>query len=166
MTQLQEYFRSRNLFCARFAGTPLRRKPEEDACFSPARCDAMAAMHPSCEAVIAKAPQPDYFAILPQQITKEPLAPVSCATTMRVLGCGALDDLRTHQREELGITKANVDQMRMSDNLEIRRFFAARPPVSRVSAAPGRMTRQERRQLRRDLRPPSRAQVSPSLPAA
>ena len=39
------------------------------------------------------------------------------------------------QREELGITRANVDQMRMSNDIEVRRFFA--PPPTGASVVPG-----------------------------
>jgi general L-amino acid transport system substrate-binding protein len=125
MTQLQTYFRARNL-TLRTLATALR--PEAEDAFFAGRCQAMAAdASELAEAIIAKAPQPDDFAILPQQITKEPLAPFMRNDDAQFFDAVRWTIFALINAEELGITQANVDRMRMSDNLEIRRFFAAPP---------------------------------------
>jgi general L-amino acid transport system substrate-binding protein len=130
MTQLQAYFRARNL-TLRTLATALR--PEAEDAFFAGQCDAMAAdASELAEAVIAKAPQPDDYAILPQQITKEPLAPFMRNDDAQFFDAVRWTIFALINAEELGITQANVDQMRMSDNLEIRRFFAA-PPAGATS---------------------------------
>src|SRR5262245_27927877 len=126
MTQLQSYFRSHNL-TLRTLATALR--PEAEDAFFAGQCDAMAADSSElAEAVIAKAPQPDDFVILPQQITKEPLAPFMRNDDAQFFDAVRWALFALVNAEELGITQANVDQMRTSDNLEIRRFFAQPPP--------------------------------------
>lgn len=126
MTQLQAYFRARNL-TLRTLATALR--PEAEDAFFAGQCDAMAAdASELAEAVIAKAQQPDDFVILPQQITKEPLAPFMRNDDAQFFDAVRWTIFALINAEELGITQANVDQMRMSDNIEVRRFFATAPP--------------------------------------
>jgi general L-amino acid transport system substrate-binding protein len=126
MTQLQAYFRARNLVL-RTRATALR--PEAEDAFFAGQCDAMAAdASELAEAIIAKAPQPDDFTVLPQQITKEPLAPFMRNDDAQFFDAVRWTIFALINAEELGITQANVDQMRMSDNIEVRRFFAD-PPV-------------------------------------
>ena len=133
MTQLQAYFRARNL-TLRTLATALR--PEAEDAFFAGQCDAMAAdASELAEAVIAKAKQADDFAILPQQITKEPLAPFMRNDDPQFFDAVRWTIFALINAEELGITRANVDQMRMSDNIEVRRFFAA-PPAG-ASVVPG-----------------------------
>ena len=133
MTQLQAYFRARNLILRTLA-TALR--PEAEDAFFAGRCDAMAAdASELAEAVIAKAPQPDDFAILPQQITKEPLAPFMRNDDPQFFDAVRWTIFALINAEELGISRANVDQMRMSDNIEVRRFFAA-PPAAAAGFSP------------------------------
>jgi general L-amino acid transport system substrate-binding protein len=124
--QLQAYFRARNL-TLRTLLKPLR--PQAEDAFFAGECDAMAAdASELAEAVIAKAPQPDDFAILPQQITKEPLAPFMRNDDAQFFDAVRWTIFALINAEELGITQANVDQMRASDNIEVRRFFAPPPP--------------------------------------
>jgi general L-amino acid transport system substrate-binding protein len=126
MTQLQAYFRARNL-TLRTLATALR--PEAEDAFFAGQCDAMAAdASELAEAIIAKAQQPDDFMILPQQITKEPLAPFMRNDDAQFFDAVRWTIFALINAEELGITQANVDQMRMSDNIEVRRFFAPPPP--------------------------------------
>ena len=129
MTQLQAYFRARNL-ALRTLATALR--PEAEDAFFAGQCDAMAAdASELAEAVIAKASRPDDFIILPQQITKEPLAPFMRNDDPQFFDAVRWTIFALINAEELGITQANVNQMRMSDDLEVRRFFA--PPAAGAS---------------------------------
>lgn len=133
MTQLQAYFRARNLILRTLA-TALR--PEAEDAFFAGQCDAMAAdASELAEAVIAKAKQPDDFAILTQQITKEPLAPFMRNDDPQFFDAVRWTIFALINAEELGITQANVDQMQISENIEVRRFFAS-PPVG-SSVVPG-----------------------------
>jgi general L-amino acid transport system substrate-binding protein len=133
MTQLQAYFRARNLVLRTLA-TPLR--PQAEDAFFAGQCDAMAADSSElAEAIIAKAPQADDYTILPQQITKEPLAPFMRNDDAQFFDAVRWAIFALINAEELGITQANVDQMRMSDNIEVRRFFA--PPPAGASVVNG-----------------------------
>ena len=130
MTQLQGYFRARNLTLRTLATA---RRPEAEDAFFAGRCDAMAAdASELAEAVIAKAPSPDDFTILPQQITKEPLAPFMRNDDAQFFDAVRWTIFALINAEELGITQANVEIMRTSDNIEVRRFFA--PPPSSVTS--------------------------------
>jgi general L-amino acid transport system substrate-binding protein len=126
MTQLQAYFRARNLTLRTLATA---RRPEAEDAFFAGQCDAMAAdASELAEAVIAKAPQPDDYTILAQQITKEPLAPFMRDDDPQFFDAVRWAIFTLINAEELGITSANVDEMRMSENIEVRRFFAPPPP--------------------------------------
>ena len=71
---LQYYFRTRNLMLKALVTDT---RPQAEDAFFAVRCDAMTAdASELAEAVIAKAPQADDYEILPQQMTKEPLAPL------------------------------------------------------------------------------------------
>ena len=86
-------------------------------------CDAATSDTSQLAAIIGGLPNPDEHTILPETISKEPLAPVVphgddqwfdlVKTVMYVL----------INAEELGVTQANVDQMTSSDNIPIRRML-------------------------------------------
>ena len=126
--QLQSYFRARNL--ALKAVVKEKRAQAEDAFFA-GQCDAMAAdASELAEAVIAKAPHPEDYTILPQQLTKEPLAPLLRKDDEEFFDVVRWSVFALIDAEELGINQANVDRMRNDANIEVKRFFAAPPAVA------------------------------------
>ncbi len=126
--QLQSYFRSKNLTLK--AVVKDKRAQAENAFFA-GQCDAMAAdMSELAEAVIAKAPHPDDYVILPQQLTKEPLAPLMRKDDEQFFDVVRWSVFALINAEELGITQGNVERMRGDANIEVKRFFAAPPAVA------------------------------------
>ena len=131
---LQYYFRTHKLTLNALVTDT--RSQAEDAFFA-GRCDAMTAdASELAEAVIAKAPQADDYAILPQQMTKEPLSPLLRKGDDQFLDAVRWTVFTLINAEELGITAANLESMRASDDPDIRRFLAA-PASGAASLRPG-----------------------------
>ena len=116
-----------------------RSRPQAEDAFFAGRCDAMTAdASELAEAVIAKAPQADDYEILPQQMTKEPLAPLLRKGDDQFLDAVRWAVFALIDAEELGITAANYEEMRKSDDPDIRRFIAA--PEARAAGLPAGWT--------------------------
>ena len=79
------------------------------------------------EAVIGKAPRAADFVILSQQLTKEPLAPLLRKGDEQFLDAVRWAVFALIDAEELGIQSSNADRMRMSEDPEVKAFFAAAP---------------------------------------
>ena len=125
LTGLRVYFRNRNLTLR--AVLKERRAQAEDAFFA-GECEAMSAdVSELAEAVIGKAPRPDDYAILPQQITKEPLAPLLRKGDDQFFDAVRWAIFALIDAEELGIDTANVERMRGNEDPDVRFFFAAPP---------------------------------------
>ena len=125
LTGLRVYFRNRNLILK--AVVKDRRAQAADAFFA-GECDAMSAdASELAEAVIEKAPYPDDYAILPQQITKEPLAPLLRKGDEQFFDAVRWSFFALINAEELGINSANVERMRGSDDPDVKFFFAPAP---------------------------------------
>ena len=89
-------------------------------------CDAMSAdASELAEALIEKAPHPEDFTILPQQITKEPLAPLLRKGDEQFFDAVRWSIFALINAEELGVTSANLERMRMSSDPDVKYFFAA-----------------------------------------
>ena len=122
---LRNDFRKRNLILKAVVKT--RRAEAEDAFFA-GECDAMTAdASELAEALIGKAPHPDDFVILPQQISKEPLAPLLRKGDDQFFDVVRWAIFASIDAEELGVNSANVARMRTSDDPDIKLFFAAPP---------------------------------------
>jgi general L-amino acid transport system substrate-binding protein len=87
------------------------------------------------EAVIGDAPHPEEYTILSEQITKEPLAPLLRKGDEEFLDAVRWAIFALINAEEFGITAANIDTMRRSDNPDIKYFFAA-PPTGSGTVSP------------------------------
>lgn len=123
---LRNYFRKRNLTLK--AVVKARRAEAEDAFFA-GGCEAMTAdASELAEALIGKAPHPDDFVILPQQISKEPLAPLLRKGDDQFFDVVRWAIFAMIDAEELGVNSANIARMRGSDDPDIK-FFLAAPPM-------------------------------------
>jgi general L-amino acid transport system substrate-binding protein len=104
-----------------------RRAQAEDAFFK-GECEAMTADQSElAEAVIGKAPHPEDYVILSQQITKEPLAPLLRKGDEQFFDSVRWAIFALINAEELGVSTANLERMRMSQDPDLRFFFA--PPA-------------------------------------
>jgi len=122
---IRTYFRNRNLTLK--AVIKERRAQAAEAFFAGA-CEAMTAdASELAEAVIDKAPQADDYVILPQQITKEPLAPLLRKGDEQLYDAIRWAIFALINAEELGIRSDNIDRMRASDDPDVKFFFAPAP---------------------------------------
>ncbi len=125
LTGLRVYFRNRNLVLK--AVVKDRRAQAADAFFA-GECDAMSAdASELAEAIIEKAPRPEEFVILPQQISKEPLAPLLRKGDEQFFDAVRWAIFALIDAEELGIDSANLEHMRVSEDPDVRFFFAPAP---------------------------------------
>jgi general L-amino acid transport system substrate-binding protein len=104
-----------------------RRATAAEALFA-GQCDAMSAdASELAEALIDKTPHPEDFAILPQQITKEPLAPLLRKGDEQFFDAVRWAIFALIDAEELGVTATNLERMRASSDPDIKYFLAAAP---------------------------------------
>jgi general L-amino acid transport system substrate-binding protein len=99
----------------------------ENAFFS-GRCDAYttdSSVSPAPRA--AKAPKPDDYIILPELISKEPLAPAVRQGDDQFYDIMRWSVYALLQAEEKGITSKNVDDMLKSEDPDIKRFLGVTP---------------------------------------
>jgi general L-amino acid transport system substrate-binding protein len=126
LPNLRYYFRTHNYT---LRAVIAEKRADSAAAFFAGRCEAMTAdASELVEAVLADIPHPEDYAILPQQITKEPLAPLLRKGDEQFLDVVRWAIFALIDAEELGIDSANAERMRMSDSPDIRYFFAAPPP--------------------------------------
>ncbi len=96
---------------------------EADAAYDSGRCDAYTTDASGLYAIRLVLSNPDDHIVLPEIISKEPLGPVvrqgddQWFNIVKWVGFALLN------AEELGVTQANVDEMKTSDNQEIRRLL-------------------------------------------
>jgi general L-amino acid transport system substrate-binding protein len=125
LTGVRTYFRNRNLVLK--AVIKDHRAQAADAFFA-GECDAMTAdASELAEAVIDKAPNADDYIILPQQITKEPLAPLLRKGDEELYDAVRWSIFALINAEELGIRQDNLERMRDSDDPDVKFFFAPAP---------------------------------------
>jgi general L-amino acid transport system substrate-binding protein len=134
VTNLADYFRANNLTYTE------KIYPENDkiiTAYDSGVCEAYTADHSALYGHRTKLSDPDAHVILAKTISKEPLGPV-------VRGCAAGDDDRwlevirwtlfaMLEAEELGVTSANVDELRVNSKI---------PSIRRLLGVEGEMGKQ------------------------
>jgi len=95
--------------------------------FFAGRCDCLTSDASQLAGIRAVAPNPGDYAILPEIISKEPLAPAVRHGDNQWKDIVNYSVLALIEAEELGITSANVDQMLKSTDPKIRRFLGVTP---------------------------------------
>ncbi len=120
---VRSYFREHNLTLQ--AVIKDRRANSEAALFA-GQCDAMTAdASELAEALIGRAARPEDYRILPQQISKEPLAPLLRNGDDEFFAAVRWAIFALIDAEELGITSANLAAMRSREDPDGRAFFTA-----------------------------------------
>jgi general L-amino acid transport system substrate-binding protein len=117
---LADYFRANNM---KYEVVAFATSDETFKAYDAGRCDAFTTDASGLYAERLRASAPDDHIVLPEIISKEPLGPA-----VRHGDSNWGDIVRwTHMAmlnaEELGVTKANVDQMKTSENPEIKRLL-------------------------------------------
>ncbi|HVO69943.1 MAG TPA: transporter substrate-binding domain-containing protein, partial [Aggregatilineaceae bacterium] len=87
------------------------------------RCDALTSDRSQLASLRTTTPDPGAYVILPDVISKEPLAPAYIETDAKWANVVRWTVFATIQAEEFGITQANVDSFLTTDNPAIQRFL-------------------------------------------
>lgn len=130
---LERAYRDRRMV---LKAVPLDSLAEAEAAFFAGRCDVFTADATElATALIARTPNPESYLILPDRISKEPLAPVLRRGDEEFFDVVRWAVFSLIEAEELGITTMNVDAIGASDDRRIRNFAAA--ASDRLGLAPG-----------------------------
>jgi general L-amino acid transport system substrate-binding protein len=119
---LADYFRNNNL---KYEPVTFATSDEAKQAYDAGRCDAFTSDTSSLYATRLIVSNADDHIVLPEVISKEPLGPAvrhgdnQWGDIVKFVHAAMLN------AEELGITKANVEQMKSSDNPEIKRLLGA-----------------------------------------
>src|SRR5579863_1877801 len=127
---LADYFRTNHMT---FKPLVIEKLDEVENAFFSGRCDAYTTDRSGLAATrAAKAPNPDDYVILPEVISKEPLAPavrhgddewfdIVKWTVFALIGA-----------EEKGITSASVDEALKSDDPDVKRMLGVTPGIGKA----------------------------------
>ena len=127
---LADYFRANKM---QFKPVVIEKLDEVENAFFSGRCDAYTTDRSGLAATrAARAPKPDDYVILPEVISKEPLAPAVRQ------GDDQWNDIvrwviyALFEAEEKGITAKNVDDMTKSDDPTIKRLLGVTPGMGKA----------------------------------
>lgn len=105
----------------------IEQTAELNKAFFAGRCDCLTSDASQLAAHRSVAPNPDDYILLPEIISKEPLAPVVRHGDDQWYDIVNFTVMALIQAEEFGITSKNVDKMLKSENPEIQRFLGVTP---------------------------------------
>jgi general L-amino acid transport system substrate-binding protein len=119
---LADYFKANKM---EYSGVVFEKNEEVNAAYDSGRCDVLTTDQSGLYATRLSLAAPDDHVVLPEIISKEPLGPV-----VRQGDDQWFDIVKwTHNAmltaEELGVTKASIEEMKTSTNPEILRFVGA-----------------------------------------
>jgi general L-amino acid transport system substrate-binding protein len=118
---LADYFRANKLT---LKSVTIENLDEVENAFFSGRCDAYTTDSSGLAGTrVSKAPNPDDYVILPERISKEPLAPVVRQGDDQWFDVVRWTVYTLFNAEELGITSANVDEMTKSTDPNIQRLL-------------------------------------------
>lgn len=127
---LADYFRANKM---EFKPVVIADLAEVEAAFFAGRCDVYTTDASGLASTrSARAGNADDYIILPELISKEPLAPAVRQGDDEWFNLAAWTVSALVQAEELGITKANVEEMKKSDNPEIKRVLGVTPGMGKA----------------------------------
>lgn len=127
---LADYFRANKM---EFKPVVIADLAEVEAAFFAGRCDVYTTDASGLASTrSARAGNADDYIILPELISKEPLAPAVRQGDDEWFNLAAWTVAALVQSEELGITKANVEEMKKSDNPEIKRVLGVTPGMGKA----------------------------------
>jgi general L-amino acid transport system substrate-binding protein len=117
---LADYFRTRNID---YKPLVFEKNDEVISAYDSGRCDAWSTDATGLASERLKLKSPDDHLVLADVISKEPLAPVVRQGDSQWFTIVKWTYFALLNTEELGVTKANVDQMAASTNPEIKRLL-------------------------------------------
>lgn len=119
-----DYFRSNGM---QMKPVVIENTSELAKAFFAGRCDCLTSDVSQLAGTRAVAPNPDDYVILPQVISKEPLAPAVRHGDDQWYDIVNFSVLAMIEAEELGITSQNVDEMLKSPDPKVQRFLGVSP---------------------------------------
>lgn len=128
---LADYFRSKGM---KYQGVAIEDSTQLRQAYDEGRCDVFTTEQSILYAERSSLKQPDDHVILPEMISKEPLGPMVRQGDIGWFNLVKWTAFALINAEELGITQANVDEMKSSENPEIRRVLGGK---NADGAAPG-----------------------------
>jgi general L-amino acid transport system substrate-binding protein len=124
-----DFFRASNL---KWKPVVIEQTTELSKAFFAGRCDCLTSDASQLAAHRAVAPKPADYVLLPEIISKEPLAPVVRHGDDQWYDIVNWTVMALIQAEEFGITSKNVDEMLKSSNPEIQRFLGVIPGLGKA----------------------------------
>jgi len=126
---LADYFRANKM---EYKPVVIEKLDEVVSAFFSGRCDVYTTDASGLAAVrVGRAPNPDDYVILPERISKEPLAPVVRQGDDQWHDIVDWVAYALIQAEESGITQANVDDMLKSDDPSLKRMLGVTPGMGK-----------------------------------
>ncbi|MCA1793596.1 MAG: amino acid ABC transporter substrate-binding protein [Desulfotignum sp.] len=124
-----DYFRANNM---KWNPVVIENTAELNKAFFAGRCDTLTSDMSQLAAQRSVAPNPDDYELLPEVISKEPLAPVVRHGDDQWLDIVNWTMMALIQAEEFGITSKNIDKMLDSGNPGIKRFLGVTPGLGEL----------------------------------
>jgi general L-amino acid transport system substrate-binding protein len=130
---LADYFRANKMD---FKPVVIEKVDELRAAFFSGRCDVYtsdsSSLYAARAANVPPPAKPEDFVILPEIISKEPLAPVVRHGDNQFADVVRWSQYAMLEAEEYGITSGNVDEMLKSDNPTIKRILGTTPGMGKA----------------------------------
>jgi general L-amino acid transport system substrate-binding protein len=127
---LADYFRSNSM---EYKPVVIEKLDEATAAFFAGRCDVFTGDSSALAAIrVGRASNPDDYIILPERISKEPLAPVVRHGDDQWHDIVDWVVYALIQGEEIGITQANVDDKLNADDPNIKRMLGVTPGMGKA----------------------------------
>lgn len=127
---LVDYFAANNM---NFQSVVIESLPELESAFYAGRCDVYLSDASTLSASRAtRASSADDFVILPERITKSPLSPVVRSDDIEWYKLAAWTRNLLIEAEEYGVTQANVEEKKQSDNPAVQRLLGVQEGVGKA----------------------------------
>jgi len=117
---LADYFKANGMT---FNGVVFEKQEEVDSAYDSGRCDVYTTDASGLYAVRLKMSAPDDNMVLPEIISKEPLGPAVRQGDDQWESIVRWTHYAMLQAEEFGVTQANVEEMKKSENPEVQRLL-------------------------------------------
>ena len=124
-----DFFRANGL---KWKPVVIEQTAELNKAFFAGRCDCLTSDVSQLAAQRSVAPSPQDYIILPEVISKEPLAPVVRHGDDQWYDIVKWTVFALIEAEELGITSKNVNKMKKSTNPQIQRFLGVTPGMGKA----------------------------------
>ncbi len=124
-----DYFRSNGM---KWKPVVIEQTSELNKAFFAGRCDCLTSDSSQLAAQRSVAPNPDDYVLLPEIISKEPLAPVVRHGDDQWFDIVNWTVMALIQAEELGITSKNVDEKLKSKDPRVKRFLGVTPGLGKA----------------------------------